>query len=67
MATRYTKDGLAGKVDWEGGVAEAITGYGISSDALPEDTPRKVVESWKNIEGMSEDISRINEWLFGGE
>lgn len=67
MSERYTKDELASKVDWEGGVAEAITGYGISVDALPEDAPTWVRANWKVVQESGPAIRRINEWLYGGD
>jgi hypothetical protein len=66
MAERYTKEDLAAKVDWEGGVAEAITGYGISPDALPEDAPSHIKANWKVVYESGRAIQLINEWLYGG-
>lgn len=65
---RYeSKEDLAGKVDWEGGVAEAITGYGITTDMLPEDAPGEIVRAWRRIEESGKDIDAIQEWLDGGD
>lgn len=61
-----TREDLAAKVDWEGGVAEAITGYGISSRTLPEDAPGEIVRAWRRVEESSKDIAAIQKWLDGG-
>ena len=66
MSTRYeSKEELAEKVDYEGGAAEAINGYGIHSDELPEGTPPKIVEAWKRVESVGTDIIAIENWLHG--
>lgn len=65
MSTRYeNKEGLAEKVDWEGGVAEAINGYGIHSDELPEGTPQAIVEAWQRVEAVGAYIHAIENWLY---
>lgn len=63
MSDRYTHAELADKVDWEGGIYEAITGYGIPSDCLPLDAPESVREAWARIEETSADADVIQEWL----
>lgn len=64
MSDRYTKEELIDKTDWEGGVTEAITGYGISPSALPEDAPEPVVQAWTRIyEQTRKDIRTIQEWF----
>lgn len=66
MSTRYeSKEELAGKVDWEGGVAEAINGYGIRSDELPEGTPQAIVEAWQRVESVGAYVNAIENWLYG--
>jgi hypothetical protein len=58
-----TKQELATKIDWEGGVSDAITGYGIKSCDLPDGTPLHVREAWERVEGSGSDIDLIQEWL----
>lgn len=61
---RYeSKDDLAAKIDWEGGLAEAITGYGIKFTDLPEDTPWPIVQAWQRIEDSTKDLDLIYNWL----
>jgi hypothetical protein len=65
MSDRYeSREALARKVDWEGDTVEAIVGYGISADQLPEDTPQEVVDAWKNVEGIRADLRIIDNWLY---
>jgi hypothetical protein len=54
---------LAAKVDWEGGVAEAITGYGLTLDDLPEDAPAYIKANWKIVQESASAIERIQVWL----
>ena len=54
---------LAGKVEWEGGVAEAILSYGITPDELPDDTPAEITEAWQRVFGVTTDIEKIEMYL----
>jgi len=54
---------LKGKVEWEGGVSEAITGYGISTADLPDGVPAAVVESWDRVSKIRDDVYVIETWL----
>lgn len=60
---------LTAKVDYEGGVAEAIIGYGISASRLPEGVPADVVASWERVYSLSGDVDLISRWLdsIGGD
>ena len=58
-----TKEDLAAKVEWEGGVFEAITGYGIGLDDLPEDAPTFVRANWKLVVDAGYAVGRIENWL----
>lgn len=64
MSKYESREELAGKVDWEGGVEEAIIGYGITSAELPEDTPSEVFDAWRRVEVTKGDFDRISEWLY---
>lgn len=60
-----TREELAAKVDWEGGVAETLTGYGLASGMLPEDAPQTVKSAWERLYTQGrEDIEVIEEWLW---
>ena len=62
--TRYeSPEELAGKVDWEGGLTEAILGYGIKSEDLPVGTPPEIVDAWKRVEAVGPDVDKIQSWL----
>jgi hypothetical protein len=64
MSSRYeSKAELAAKVDWEGGVTEAINGYGLGHETLPDDTPIDVFNAWVRIEATAGDVAKIYEWL----
>lgn len=55
---------LADKVDYEGGILEAICGYGIPANELPGDTPTEVVVAWMKlyleVPGL---VEIIRDWL----
>ena len=63
MSEKWTKEKLARKVDWEGGVSDAITGYGLGQEILPEDTPEEVFYAWGRIQASAMDIKIVNDWL----
>lgn len=54
---------LWSKVDWEGGLVDAILGYGIRVEELPVGTPQEIIEAWERIEAMDADVNLINTWL----
>lgn len=60
------REELAAKVDWEGGVLEAITGYGLSVDRLPEDVPLVIREAWQRVYDIAADACLIEDWLESG-
>jgi hypothetical protein len=62
-----TRDELAAKVDYEGGVAEAIAGYGMSLAWLPDDTPDYIRAAWKRVYDIQPDVEVIEEWLSNGD
>lgn len=47
---KYTVEEFADKVNWEGGLFEAITGYGLSWTDLDDDAPAGLVGLLKNYE-----------------
>lgn len=65
VTDRMTRERLADKVDWEGGVEEAINGYGIDVSALPEDVPDSIKADWQSIRDTLKAVQRISEWLYG--
>jgi hypothetical protein len=54
-----TKDELAAKVEWEGGIPDAILDYGLTIADLPVD----VIDAWYRIYMISDDVDLVNEWL----
>lgn len=61
-----TREELNEKVDWEGGIAEAIIGYGLTADDLPADAYGPVIEAWKRLQSQgARDIRLIGDWLEG--
>jgi len=64
MSEKWTKEELADKVEWEGGVYDAVCLYGLKPEYLPDDTPPEVVEAWTALYN-SDPIKIINNWLFG--
>jgi hypothetical protein len=63
VSERYgNKQDLAAKVDWEGGLTEAIE-YGIRTGDLPAGTPQAIIDAWKRLEDSYVDVGRVNEWL----
>ena len=62
-----TKEELDDKIDWEGGIAETITGYGLSPGNLPEDAPPEVKAAWERLYTQArDDIEIIEKWLYDG-
>lgn len=61
--TYEDKQELADKVEWEGGLTDAILDYGISAVDLPADTPAYIREAWGRIQDVSSDVDLITEWL----
>jgi len=59
------KQALRDKVDWEGGVTEAILGYGIPTSDLPPETPAAIADAWKRVEAIKDDHRLICGWLWG--
>ena len=63
--SKYTMQDLAAKVDWEGGVAESIFGYGISA----KDVPEEIREDWALVEAVKSTIISLEnelEWAREG-
>ena len=61
--TKYeSKEDLAAKIDWEGGVMEAVE-YGVKVTDLPADTPAPVCVAWLKLQEATEYIDAINAWL----
>lgn len=59
-----TKEEIDAKIDWEGGIAETITGYGLAPSCLPEDAPQSVKTAWERLYTQArEDIDIIDKWL----
>jgi len=67
VSEKMTRKELADKVDWEGGVHEAIAGYGIPPARLPGDVPADVLEAWKRVYDSTSDIDLIDDWLYPTE
>jgi hypothetical protein len=60
-----TREELADKVDWEGGVVDAINGYGLDVSVLPDDAPESIKADWQAIGDMRAAVERISDWLYG--
>lgn len=59
-----TKEEILDKIDWEGGIAEAILGYGLSFEDLPENAPPEVRYAWKELQEQGQEwILTIDRWL----
>lgn len=54
---------LYAKTDWEGGLVEAIFGYGLRAECLPEGTPPDIVSAWKSLDAVRAEIELIERWL----
>lgn len=65
MADKMTREEIAAKVEWEGGLGETINGYGLNSSVLPDDCPENVRNAWMNVEAINVDLDVINNWLDG--
>jgi len=60
---RYTHAELAAKVEWEGGVYDAICDYGIPTTRLPEGTPIEVLLAWEHVATSRIYRDVIDAWL----
>lgn len=58
------REELAAKVDWEGGLADAIFGYGIKSDDLPHNAPKAIKQAWRDLEAVKPQLDLVSKWLF---
>ncbi len=61
---KISKEDLAAKIDWEGGLAESIFGYGMKSSELPDNAPAAVKQAWKQLEEVRPQADLINKWLW---
>ena len=57
-----TKEEFRDKVEWEGGVMEAVD-YGLKVTDLPDDVPAKVADAWHRLESALRYIDVIDAWL----
>lgn len=67
MTNRYASlEALAGKIEWEGGIAEAAN-YGIKPSEMPEGNPELeklwglLCEAQQTVEDLEEKIGKILE------
>ena len=58
--SKYTLAELAQKVDYEGGIAEAIFGYGIKS----EDVPKELQAEWAAVESVKAHLRGLESVLY---
>jgi hypothetical protein len=54
---------LYDKIQWEGGVLDAIFSYGIKSNDLPKDTPLDIVLLWAKLESLEGEVRLVELWL----
>jgi hypothetical protein len=54
---------LLGKIDWEGGMYETISGYGMS-DIDDYDVPDYLKEQWEGVASLAYDLREELEDLF---
>lgn len=62
MSKYESKEALAAKIDWEGGVMESVE-YGIKVTDLPVDTPAPICVAWLKLQEATEYIDAIYAWL----
>ena len=58
-----TKERLADKIEWEGGVLEAVE-YGIKVSDLPDGVPEEIADAWGRLEMAAEDAQLVRGWLW---
>jgi len=61
-----TREDLAAKADWEGGLCEAIFGYGLKSSDLPKNAPSEIKQAFRALEAVKPQVDLLNKWLFEG-
>ena len=58
MSDRFkSRDDLAGKIEWEGGVIESLD-YGITTDMMPEGDA-ELTEAWGKLEAAWKQLSPL--------
>ena len=63
MSTYTDPACVAAKIDWEGGIFDAINNYGLSSDDVKDAVPPEVLEAWKVIESVRPAAVVIATWM----
>jgi hypothetical protein len=59
-----TKEEIAAKADWEGGIADLILDYELDPIHIPEDAPDDVKTAWCRLYGDGrKSIAIIERWL----
>lgn len=58
-----TESELNAKIEWEGGLIEAIFEYGISAEDLPRHTPENIRAAWGRLDDAQVDVDLIEKWL----
>lgn len=62
MSRYASRQELANKIDYEGGLCEAAFGYGIDADDMPEgDT--ELFEAWKRLDACRPVIDAVSKLL----
>lgn len=59
-----TRDELAAKADWDGGLPECIFGGILKHTDLPASAPTEIKQAWKRLEEAKRDMDFVGEWLF---
>lgn len=58
-----TIEELASKIEWEGGIMEAVD-YGIKVADLPEDIPVEIRDAWQRMRNVLADVDLVQRWLW---
>lgn len=67
MSGEWTREELAEKVESEGGVCNAIIGYGLESVLLPADVPAEVQLAWRQVYTARHAVAVVYAWLYPDE
>lgn len=65
MSKYPSREDLAEKADWEGGILELVFGYGMSQEELPDNTPGPVRDAFTRLFDIKSDVRTIQDWLYG--
>jgi hypothetical protein len=63
VSNKYTAQEFADKVEWEGGLYEAVTGYGLKASDLDDDAPPGLMSLLEEFQEHAENAAAVEEQI----